>query len=107
MSPQLIKQKKQQRKFIEQLLAGSKVDPYEIPVKINAELRTYQKVKPLSLFFQKSSKEGINWLNFLRKYRLHGCLCDGSYFLLVNFLLQRYGTRKDLANHLHSCKRRF
>jgi TATA-binding protein-associated factor len=48
-----------------QLLDGSKVEQYEIPVKINAELRKYQ-------------QEGINWLAFLAKYQLHGILCDGE-----------------------------
>lgn len=50
-----------------QLLDGSKVQQYEIPIKINAELRKYQ-------------QEGVNWLAFLAKYQLHGILCDGKRF---------------------------
>lgn len=34
-----------------------------MPVKVNAELRSYQ-------------QDGVNWLAFLRKYELHGILCD-------------------------------
>jgi TATA-binding protein-associated factor len=47
-----------------QLLDGSKVEPYTIPVNIKAELRKYQ-------------QDGVNWLAFLAKYHLHGILCDG------------------------------
>jgi len=52
-----------------QLLDGSKVEAYNIPVKINAELRKYQ-------------QEGVNWLAFLAKYQLHGILCDGELLSL-------------------------
>jgi TATA-binding protein-associated factor len=52
-----------------QLLDGSKVEIYCIPVKIKAELRKYQ-------------QEGVNWLAFLAKYHLHGILCDGELQLL-------------------------
>jgi len=48
-----------------QLLDGSKVETYCIPVNIKAELRKYQ-------------QEGVNWLAFLAKYHLHGILCDGE-----------------------------
>jgi TATA-binding protein-associated factor len=54
-----------ERKFLVQLLDGSQVENYEIPVKINAELRPYQ-------------QDGVNWLAFLMKYQLHGILCDGE-----------------------------
>ncbi len=54
-----------QRAFLMQLLDGSKVDQYEIPVAIEAELRAYQ-------------KDGVSWLAFLCKYQLHGILCDGE-----------------------------
>lgn len=63
MSEELIRQKASERKFLEQLLDGNKVDQYPLPVKINAELRKYQ-------------QEGVNWLAFLNKYKLHGILCD-------------------------------
>jgi len=45
------------------LLDPHKVEPFTIPVAIKAELRSYQ-------------QEGVNWLNFLNKYHLHGILCD-------------------------------
>ncbi|OBZ75174.1 hypothetical protein A0H81_04814 [Grifola frondosa] len=59
----LLKRRDKERQFLTQLLDGSKVQPYDIPVTINAELRKYQ-------------QEGVNWLAFLAKYQLHGILCD-------------------------------
>ncbi|KAJ7090312.1 SNF2 superfamily chromatin remodeling protein [Mycena belliarum] len=59
----LLKRRQTERQFLTQLLDGSKVDEYTIPVKINAELRKYQ-------------QDGVNWLAFLAKYQLHGILCD-------------------------------
>lgn len=52
-----------ERKFIEQMLDPKKVEPFEIPVAIKAELRPYQ-------------QDGVNWLAFLNRYNLHGVLCD-------------------------------
>lgn len=63
MNPELIKQKQKERHFLEQLLDGSKVDNYDMPIKINGTLRKYQ-------------QEGVNWLAFLNKYNLHGILAD-------------------------------
>ncbi|XP_056018084.1 TATA-binding protein-associated factor 172-like [Ostrea edulis] len=63
MSPVLIAEKEKQRKFLEQLMDGSKLESYEIVVPVKAELRKYQ-------------KDGVNWLAFLNKYHLHGILCD-------------------------------
>ncbi|KAM6500628.1 SNF2 superfamily chromatin remodeling protein [Amanita muscaria] len=60
---ELLKRREQERQFLTQLLDGSKVERYEIPVSIKAELRKYQ-------------QEGVNWLAFLAKYQLHGILCD-------------------------------
>lgn len=48
-----------------QLLDGSKAEQYQIPIKIKADLRQYQ-------------KDGVSWLAFLAKYQLHGILCDGA-----------------------------
>lgn len=59
----MLKKRDQERQFLSQLLDGSKVEPYEMPVKINADLRKYQ-------------REGISWMNFLAKFQLHGVLCD-------------------------------
>ncbi|KAL6056696.1 TATA-binding protein-associated factor [Balamuthia mandrillaris] len=63
LSSELAAQKQVERRFLEQLLDGSKLDTYALPIKINAVLRNYQ-------------QEGVNWLGFLNKYKLHGILCD-------------------------------
>ncbi|KAF6727063.1 TATA-binding protein-associated factor 172, partial [Oryzias melastigma] len=63
MSADLIRQKARERYFLEQLLDGRKLENYQIPVPIKAELRKYQ-------------QDGVNWLSFLNKYKLHGILCD-------------------------------
>jgi TATA-binding protein-associated factor len=39
------------------------VDDYKVPVQLNQTLRPYQ-------------QEGVNWLAFLRRFHLHGVLCD-------------------------------
>ncbi|TRM59955.1 hypothetical protein BD626DRAFT_572350 [Schizophyllum amplum] len=62
-SEDLLKRREEERQFLMQLLDGSKVDPYVIPVPVKAELRKYQ-------------QDGVNWLAFLAKYQLHGILCD-------------------------------
>uniref|UniRef100_A0A8D0GH04 B-TFIID TATA-box binding protein associated factor 1 n=1 Tax=Sphenodon punctatus TaxID=8508 RepID=A0A8D0GH04_SPHPU len=63
MSEELIRLKAKERHFLEQLLDGKKLENYKIPVPIKAELRKYQ-------------QDGVNWLAFLNKYKLHGILCD-------------------------------
>lgn len=63
LSEELLKGRDRERTFIAQLLDPHKVEPFKIPVAIKAELRSYQ-------------QEGVNWLNFLNKYHLHGILCD-------------------------------
>ncbi|XP_069467480.1 TATA-binding protein-associated factor 172 isoform X2 [Ambystoma mexicanum] len=63
MSEQLIRMKARERDFLEQLLDGKKLENFKIPVPIKAELRKYQ-------------QDGVNWLAFLNKYKLHGILCD-------------------------------
>lgn len=69
---ELLKRRETERQFLTQLLDGSKVEQYTIPVPIKAELRKYQ-------------QEGVNWLAFLAKYQLHGILCDGVFEFLSNF----------------------
>lgn len=59
----LLKGRDRERKFISQMLDIRKIDPFEVPVAIKAELRSYQ-------------QEGVNWLAFLNRYHLHGILCD-------------------------------
>jgi TATA-binding protein-associated factor len=63
LSEELLKGRDRERTFIAQLLDPHKIEPFQIPVAIKAELRSYQ-------------QEGVNWLNFLNKYHLHGILCD-------------------------------
>jgi TATA-binding protein-associated factor len=52
-----------ERKFLTQLTDSKNIEPYEIPIKIRAELRKYQ-------------KDGVSWLAFLNKFNLSGILCD-------------------------------
>ena len=59
----LLKGRDRERQFIAQMLDPKKVQPFEVPVAIKAELRSYQ-------------QEGVNWLAFLNRYHLHGILCD-------------------------------
>lgn len=63
LSEELLRGRDRERTFIGQLLDPKKVEPFQIPVAIKAELRSYQ-------------QEGVNWLHFLNKYHLHGILCD-------------------------------
>ncbi|GAM84765.1 hypothetical protein ANO11243_027660 [Dothideomycetidae sp. 11243] len=63
LSEKLLQGRERERKFIAQMLDPKKVEPFEIPVAIKAELRSYQ-------------QEGVNWLAFLNRYHLHGVLCD-------------------------------
>lgn len=65
----LLRRREEERQFLSQLLDGTKVEQYHIPVTINAELRKYQ-------------QDGVNWLAFLAKYQLHGILCDGAFSFL-------------------------
>ncbi|KAJ2111390.1 TATA-binding protein-associated factor mot1, partial [Coemansia sp. RSA 922] len=60
---ELVAQRDHERKFLAQLMDPSKLEPFRIPVKVNATLRKYQ-------------QEGVDWLAFLNKYELHGVLCD-------------------------------
>ncbi|KAJ0979707.1 hypothetical protein J5N97_015181 [Dioscorea zingiberensis] len=50
-------------KFLEQLLDNSHIDDYKLPINLKVALRRYQ-------------QEGINWLSFLKRFKLHGILCD-------------------------------
>ena len=59
----LLEGRDRERKFMSQMLDFRKVEPFELPVAIKAELRSYQ-------------QEGVNWLAFLNRYHLHGILCD-------------------------------
>ncbi|XP_043248205.1 TATA-binding protein-associated factor 172 [Colletes gigas] len=61
--PDLVEKKAQERRFLEQLLNPRSIPDTEMPIPVAAELRSYQ-------------RQGLNWLNFLNRYRLHGVLCD-------------------------------
>ncbi|XP_039028640.1 TATA-binding protein-associated factor BTAF1-like isoform X2 [Hibiscus syriacus] len=50
-------------KFLEQLLDSSHIDDYKLFTELKVTLRRYQ-------------QEGINWLAFLKRFKLHGILCD-------------------------------
>ncbi|KAI1296806.1 TATA-binding protein-associated factor [Halotydeus destructor] len=62
-SPEMIQRKKEEQRFIEQLLNVKNIDNYQLPIQVKAELRCYQ-------------QDGVNWLAFLNRYKLHGILCD-------------------------------
>lgn len=62
-SEQLLRRKESERHFLEQLMNIRKLDDYKLPVPVDAELRTYQ-------------QDGLNWLAFLNKYKLHGIVAD-------------------------------
>ncbi|ORY35400.1 putative helicase [Naematelia encephala] len=62
-SPELLAKRDEERKFLMQLLDGSKAEQYQVPIEIKADLRQYQ-------------RDGVSWLAFLAKYQLHGILCD-------------------------------
>lgn len=64
-SDELLAKRATEREFLLQLLDGSKVAEYKIPVDIGIELRKYQ-------------RDGVSWLAFLARYQLHGLLCDGE-----------------------------
>lgn len=67
LDPMLVAQKREERRFIGQLIGTEQVEDFEIPDRIvKAELRRYQ-------------QEGINWLAFLARYGMHGILCDGKF----------------------------
>ncbi|KAI5064208.1 hypothetical protein GOP47_0020878 [Adiantum capillus-veneris] len=59
----LLSRSAEDAKFLEQLLDNSRVDDYKLLVELKASLRRYQ-------------QEGINWLAFLKRFKLHGILCD-------------------------------
>ncbi|PIA13088.1 hypothetical protein COEREDRAFT_17765 [Coemansia reversa NRRL 1564] len=63
LDSELAARRERERAFLAQLLDPTKLEPYAIPVTINAALRKYQ-------------QEGVDWLAFLNRYGLHGVLCD-------------------------------
>ena len=84
--PEALKEKiDSERNFIQQLMDPKKLDDYKIPVPVKAELRSYQ-------------RDGVNWLAFLNRYKLHGILCDemGLGKTLMSICI--------LASHHHQMK---
>lgn len=61
--PHLVAEKAQERRFLEQLLNPRSIPDTVLTIKVAAELRSYQ-------------QQGLNWLDFLNRYQLHGVLCD-------------------------------
>ncbi|XP_046389697.1 TATA-binding protein-associated factor 172 [Ischnura elegans] len=59
----LLAHRDKERSFLQRLFNPSVIENYNVPVPIQAELRSYQQA-------------GVNWLAFLNKYGLHGILCD-------------------------------
>ena len=59
----LLELKLKQKSFIDELMNLKNVREINLPIKIKAELRSYQ-------------IDGIKWLSFLNRYKLHGILCD-------------------------------
>ncbi|KAL5706991.1 btaf1 RNA polymerase II [Ranunculus cassubicifolius] len=58
-----VTQNTEDTQFLEQLLDNSHIDDYKLSTELKVELRRYQ-------------QEGINWLSFLRRFKLHGILCE-------------------------------
>lgn len=56
-------EKAQERRFLEQLLNPRTIPETKLTVWVAEELRSYQ-------------QQGLNWLDFLNRYKLHGILCD-------------------------------
>ena len=51
--------------FTNDAVPAVQADAYELPIKLDCDLRSYQ-------------REGISWLAFLKRTGLHGCLADVS-----------------------------
>ncbi|PVU89239.1 hypothetical protein BB559_005174 [Furculomyces boomerangus] len=85
IAPELLAQHSRDRSFLAQLTDASRLESYKIPIKINATLRKYQ-------------QDGVNWLSFLNKYRLHGILCDdmglGKTLQTICIIASDHYTRK-------------
>lgn len=62
-SSSFAREKTQERNFLEQLLNPQSMPDTKLTIPVAAELRNYQ-------------QQGLNWLDFLNRYKLHGVLCD-------------------------------
>ncbi|KAA1101050.1 TATA-binding protein-associated factor mot1 [Puccinia graminis f. sp. tritici] len=84
---EMLEKRQSERQFLSQLLGGSKIEEYNIPIKVKADLRKYQ-------------RDGISWLAFLAKYQLHGILCDdmglGKTLQSICILASKHHERAEL-----------
>lgn len=91
LSEDLKNRKMKDKEFLEYLFAPRSIPEFKIPVKIDAELRSYQQA-------------GVNWLWFLNKYKLHGknffkyCINDQlhEFVYFVGILCDDMGLGKTL-----------
>ncbi|KNE89981.1 hypothetical protein PSTG_16566 [Puccinia striiformis f. sp. tritici PST-78] len=85
--PEMPEKRQSERQFLSQLLGGSKIEEYDMPIKVKADLRKYQ-------------RDGISWLAFLAKYQLHGILCDdmglGKTLQSICILASKHHERAEL-----------
>lgn len=84
--------------FLDALLDNTKIDNFELPFKCKYSLRPYQ-------------RDGVNWLAFLRRFKLHGALCDDmglgktlqSTCILASSTVERRAKGLPLMPHLIIC----
>jgi len=84
--------------FLEALLDNTKIDNFELPFKCKYQLRPYQ-------------RDGVNWLAFLRRFKLHGALCDDmglgktlqSTCILASSTVERRAKGLPIMPHLIIC----
>ena len=78
-----MEQKQKERKFLEQLLDGTKVENYTIPVPIKAELRKYQQVRKHFSSLRSMRLEVLGKRENGRARGRHACLLLAHPFFLV------------------------
>ena len=59
MPAALVQSRNAEREFVGQLVGGNPPDHYPMPVRVDVDLRPYQ-------------QEGVNWLAFLNRFKIHG-----------------------------------
>lgn len=85
LPPDLAALRREERRFVEQLLDGAKLETFVPCVNVKAELRRYQ-------------REGVSWLAFLHRFGLHGVLCDdmglGKTLQTITMLASDHAARR-------------
>lgn len=84
--------------FLEQLLDNSHIDDYKLFTELKVTLRRYQ-------------QEGINWLAFLKRFKLHGILCDDmglgktlqASAIVASDIAERRSSHEDIQPSLIVC----